>query len=353
MMKTVSDLAGAGPGKAAFVAVAGRPSVGKSTLVNRICGAKVAIVSAVPQTTRNAIRGILNRPEGQLVFVDTPGRHASERKFNKKLLEVSNRSLAEADLRLYVLDALRPPGPEEEDAARALGGMTATLVAAVNKTDAPGADPARAAAFLAERLPALPPERIFPVSALNGGGVEALVSCLFGMATAGEPFYPPEYYTDQETAFRISEIIRGEAINRLRQELPHALYVEVADMELKKANSGTGAGPGLEPPAPGPPELAPAVPETTEPGTLEPAAPETPKPAGRERLWVRAFIVVERESQKGMVVGKGGAMIRAIRLAALKELDRIFDWKIDLDLRVKTGKDWRHNDVLLRRITGG
>jgi GTP-binding protein Era len=312
MMNTVSDPAGAGPGKAAFVAVAGRPSVGKSTLVNRICGAKVAIVSAVPQTTRNAIRGILNRPEGQLVFVDTPGRHASERKFNRKLLELSDRSLAEADLRLYVLDAARPPGPEEEEAARALEGMTATLAAAVNKTDAPGADPARSAAFLAERLPALPPERVFPVSALNGGGVDALVSCLFGMAPAGEPFYPPEYYTDQETAFRVSEIIRGEAINRLRQELPHALYVEVADMELKGA----------------------------------------PEPAGRERLWVRAFIIVERESQKGMVVGKGGAMIKAIRLAALRELDRIFDWKIDLDLRVKTGKDWRHNDAVLRRITG-
>jgi GTP-binding protein Era len=303
-------------GKAAFVAVAGRPSVGKSTLVNRICGAKVAIVSAVPQTTRNAIRGILNRPEGQLVFVDTPGRHASERKFNKKLREVSDRSLAEADLRLYVLDALRPPGPEEEEAARALAGMTATLIAAVNKIDAPGADPARSAAFLAERLPALPPERVFPVSALDGSGVEVLVSRLFGMAPAGEPFYPPEYYTDQETAFRIGEIIRGEAINRLRQELPHALYVEVADMELKDAGTG----------------------------------PESP---GGDRLWVRAFIIVERESQKGMVVGKGGAMIKAIRLAALKELGRIFDWKIDLDLRVKTGRDWRHNDAVLRRITGG
>ncbi|MDR1618041.1 MAG: GTPase Era [Treponema sp.] len=336
-MKTQSDQAGAGPGKAAFVALAGRPSVGKSTLVNRICGAKVAIVSAVPQTTRNAIRGILNRPEGQLVFVDTPGRHASERKFNRRLLEVSDRSLAEADLRLYVLDASRPPGPEEEEAARALGGMTATLAAAVNKTDAPGADPVRAAAFLAERLPALPPERIFPLSALNGDGVEALVSCLFGMAPAGEPFYPPEYYTDQETAFRIGEIIRGEAINRLRQELPHALYVEVADMELKRANpeAETGAAPaGSESPAP------------------EAPVREPPASAGRERLWVRAFIIVERESQKGMVVGKGGAMIKAIRLAALKELDRIFDWKIDLDLRVKTGKDWRHNDALLRRITG-
>jgi GTP-binding protein Era len=127
------------------------------------------------------------------------------------------------------------------------------------------------------------------------------------MAEEGEPFYDEEFYTDQEVDFRVAEIIREQAINRLRQELPHALYVEVADAQLNE---------------------------------------ET------QTLWVRAFIVVERESQKGMVVGKGGAMIKAIRLAALKELKKIFDWKIDLDLRVKTGKDWRHNDRTIRRITG-
>jgi GTP-binding protein Era len=123
------------------------------------------------------------------------------------------------------------------------------------------------------------------------------------MAPQGEPLYGDEYYTDQETGFRIAEIIREKAINRLRQELPHSLYVDIADMEMKDT-----------------------------------------------KLWVRAFLVVERESQKGMVVGKGGEMIKAIRLASLKDLKQIFDWKIDLDLRVKTAKDWRHNDRTLRRI---
>jgi GTP-binding protein Era len=298
------------PKKAAFVAVIGRPSVGKSTLVNRICGEKVAIVSAVPQTTRNAIRGIVNREQGQLVFVDTPGWHNSEKKFNKKLREVPARALAECDLALYVMDACRAPGPEETAAAALLAPLAARTAAAINKSDAPAADAARARAFLADRLPEVPPERCCTVSAKTGEGVEELLTLLYGLAGEGEPFYGDEYYTDQPVDFRIAEIIRGQAINRLRQELPHALYVEVADTEFSEGSADGAAA----------------------------------------RLWIRAFLVVERESQRGMVVGKGGQMIKAIREAALRDLRRIFDWKIDLDLRVKTGKDWRHNDAMLRKI---
>jgi len=291
--------------KFAFVAIIGRPSVGKSTLLNRFCGEKVAITSGVPQTTRNAIRGIVNREEGQLVFVDTPGRHKSEKKMNKKLMEVSSRALYDSDLVLYVLDATRAPGAEEEEVASLLAPLAEKTVAAVNKTDAPGADINRAKEFLSQKLPALSKERVFAVSAATGDGIEGLLGALYAMAKEGEPLYDSEYYTDQETGFRIAEIVREKAISRLRQELPHSLYVDIADMELKG-----------------------------------------------EKLWVRAFIVVERESQKGMVVGKGGEMIKAIRLEALKDLKNIFDWKIDLDLRVKTGKDWRHSDRTLRRVIG-
>jgi GTP-binding protein Era len=296
--------------KAAFVAVVGRPSVGKSTLVNLLCGEKVAIVSAVPQTTRNAIRGIMNRPEGQLVFVDTPGRHESERKFNKKLLEVSERSLEDADIVLYVLDASRPPAAEEEAVALRLAPLADRCAAVINKIDLPGADPAGFRVFLGEKLPGLDPSRCFALSALRKEGVEEAAACLFTMAPEGHPFYPEEYYTDQELSFRIAEIIREKAINRLRQELPHSLYVDVADTELREAA----------------------------------------EPAQRPRLWVRAFIVTERESQKGMIVGKGGEKIKAIRQAALKDLNHIFEWKVDLDLRVKTARDWRHNDGVLRKL---
>jgi GTP-binding protein Era len=291
--------------KSAFVAVVGRPSVGKSTLVNALCGAKVAIVSPVPQTTRNAIRGIVNRPEGQLIFVDTPGQHISERKLNKRLIDVAGRALGDAELVLYVLDASREPGPEEEAVAERLTGYTDRMVAAVNKIDKAGMKVEPVRKFLAARFPALDESRYFPISALKKEGADALLACLFGMASKGPLLYPGDYYTDQDLHFRIAEIIREKAINRLRQELPHAIYVDVADAELKDGNT---------------------------------------------RLWVRAFIVTERESQKGMVVGKGGAMIKAIRQAAQKDLNRIFDWKVELDLRVKAAHDWRHNDIVLKRL---
>ncbi|MDR2702262.1 MAG: GTPase Era [Spirochaetaceae bacterium] len=290
--------------KAGFAAVVGRPSTGKSTLINAICGQNVAVVSPVPQTTRNAIRGIVNREQGQLVLVDTPGVHLSERKFNRRLSETAFRTASESDMILYVLDASRAPGPEEEAIAER---CQAPLVAAVNKMDLPSADFDRAAAFLTARFPALDANRIIPISAKNNRGMDQLLAALFDLAPEGEPFYPEDYYTDQEMDFRIAEIIRGAALPFLRQELPHAVYVEVADRELRN---------GVE----------------------------------TQRLWVRAFIICERESQKGMIVGKDGKIIKAIGKASRKELNRIFDWKVDLDLRVKTGKDWRHNDVILRKL---
>jgi GTP-binding protein Era len=246
------------------------------------------------------------------VFIDTPGRKKKKKKFNKKLTEISGRALDDSDIVLYVLDACRPPGQEEEEIAALLVHHAQRTVVAFNKIDCNGADCIRAKEFIAHNIPGLGEGRCFPVSAKNNEGIEALLAALYDMAGEGEPFYDAEYYTDQEVDFRISEIIREQAINRLRQELPHALYVEVADAWF--------------------------------------IGPEGEQNNGK-KLNVRAFIIVERESQKGMVVGKGGAMIREIRLASLKELREIFDWKIDLDIRVKTGKDWRHNDRTLRKIT--
>ena len=312
--------------KAAFVAVVGRPSVGKSTLVNKLCGEKVTIVSTVPQTTRNAIRGIVNREQGQLVFVDTPGRHKSDKKFNKKLTEVSGRAVTESDIILYIMDASRAPGPEEADIATFLIPHAGKTVAAINKTDAEGADPGRALEFLSGNLPGLGKDRCCKISALKGDGVEELLAMLYDISPEGEPLYSDEYYTDQDVNFRIAEIIREQAINRLREELPHALYVDVVDAQFTDPKTGLQ-------------DLHNDALQEENTGV-----PERPK------LWVRAFIIVERDSQKGMVVGKGGAMIKAIRIAALKELRSVFEWKIELDLRVKTGKDWRHKDNILHKI---
>ena len=293
--------------KSAVVALVGRPSVGKSSLVNLLCKAKVAIVSPSPQTTRNAIRGIVNREEGQLVFIDTPGRHISEKKFNKKLMDLSDRTLEEAELILYVLDCSRPVGPEEEAVAEKLIPFQDRCIAVINKIDL-AEDTKLHQNFLDLKLPGIKTERRFEISCFNRDSPETILDCLFKMAPIDQPLYPEDYYTDQDMNFRISEIIREKAINRLRQELPHSIYVEVADLELKDRDDGS------------------------------------------KRLWVRAFIITERESQKGMIVGKGGEKIKAIGEAARKELNKIFDWKVELDLRVKTGKDWRYKDHLLRKI---
>jgi GTP-binding protein Era len=295
--------------KAAFVALAGRPSVGKSSLVNLICGGKVAIVSVVPQTTRNTVRGIFTEARGQLVFVDTPGRHISEKKLNKKLMDAADRALDDSELILYVLDASRSPGPEEEAVAEKLKSYQARTIAAINKTDAAGADVKKTLEFINKSLPDLPSSRCYEISCLKKEGIEALLDCLFEMAVEGDALYPEEYYTDQDMNFRISEIIREKAMHRLKEELPHSIYVDVADLEFREAGE-------------------------------------------KKRLWVRAFIITERESQKGMIVGKDGSKIKAIGQAARKELNSIFDWKVELDLRVKTGKDWRQNDRVLKKIIG-
>jgi GTP-binding protein Era len=231
-------------------------------------------------------------------------------------MDVSDRALDDSELVLYVLDASRVPGPEEEAVAERLRSFQDRIVAAVNKTDAAAADPKKILAFLERALPDLPPSRRFEISCLKKEGIDPLLDRLFEMAVEGDVLYPDEYYTDQDVSFRIQEIIREKAISRLREELPHSIYVEVADLEFRE------------------------IPDD------DPSGPE------KKRLWVRAFIITERESQKGMIVGKGGEMIKAIGQASRKELNAIFDWKVDLDLRVKTGKDWRHNDRLLKKITG-
>ncbi|MFP4564053.1 MAG: GTPase Era [Spirochaetia bacterium] len=288
--------------KSAFVAVVGRPSSGKSTLLNSITGRKVSITASVPQTTRNKVRGIYTEERGQLVFIDTPGFHLSEKKFNLHMTGLVASSLEEIDLVLYVTDAGRVPGPEEEELARMIAPYADKTVAAVNKTDLPDAGPAELRAFIVARLP---DAKITELSALRGEGVRDVVDALFELAPEGEQMYPEEFYTDQEPSFRISEIIREKAIQRVKQELPHSLYVEIADMEEQN---------------------------------------------GGKRLWIRAFLVVERESQKGILVGKGGGMIKSIRQEAQREIAELFPYRIHLDLRVKVNYKWRRKDRLLDRM---
>ncbi|MCR5606782.1 MAG: GTPase Era [Treponema sp.] len=290
--------------KTAVVAIIGRPSAGKSTFLNTASGEKISIVSSYPQTTRNAIKGIVNTSLGQLVFVDTPGLHQSDKKLNQKLKSVTTDQLESADAILYLIDTSREMGEEENFIIELMKPYAKKTVIGLNKTDDANAKPFAAKTFLKALLQDFPEERIIELSAKDDEHVNDVLKALYDLAPVAPQLYPEEYYTDQDVDFRIAEIIREQAMNRLEQELPHTIYVSIADMEMKK------------------PSL----------------------------LWVRAFLCVERESQKGIVIGKGASKIKAIRIESLKVLKKIFPYKIDLDLQVKVDKNWRQKDILLNKI---
>jgi GTPase len=286
--------------KSAVAALAGRPSSGKSTLVNALCGAKVSIVSPVPQTTRNRVRGIVNDPRGQIVLLDLPGFHISEKRLNRHMTDLVSGSLADVDIVLYVVDGTRAAGAEEEALRGILRAAARPLVVCVNKSDIAAGGGEEAVAETARALPGVAP---LAISALSGAGLEALRDALFSLAPEGDQLYPDEYYTDQTPEFRISEIVREKAMLRTREEVPHALYVRMEDLEMHG-----------------------------------------------ETLWARGFICVERESQKGILVGRAGERIRAIVRDAEAELAEIFPYAVKLDMRVKVDRDWRTRDPLLARM---
>ena len=293
--------------RAGFVAVVGRPSAGKSTLINALCGRKVSIISAVPQTTRNRVRGIVNVDGGQLILVDTPGFHVSDRTLNRHMRGLIQETIRDCDLILYLVDATRRPGEEEHELASLIaerGGVTPVVIA-VNKSDvASKRDLERAESLIAKNLPSHP---VVTISARTGKSTDVLIGMMLKLLPEDEPPYPADFYTDQPPEFRVSEIIREKAIAATRKELPHSIYVDVADMELRTEEE-------------------------------------------RQTLWIRAFILVERNSQKGIVVGKGGEKIKQIRQSAQKEIARLFSYAIYLDLRVKVKPNWHRDERLLKKL---
>lgn len=290
--------------KTAIVTIIGRPSAGKSTFLNTATGEMVSIVSAIPQTTRNAIRGIVNTSLGQLVFVDTPGYHDSDKKMNLKMRNIVSDQLDSSDLILYIVDSTRACGDEEKLILDLLRKHSEKLVIAINKIDEKLSKSKETIAFLEFNFPEMKKERILEISAKEDKGINEVLKALYDLAPEAPELYPEEFYTDQEVDFRIAEVIREQAINRLDQEIPHCVYVQIADMEMR-----------------------------------------TPS-----KMWCRAFLVVEKESQKGIVIGKGASMIKTIRVESIKQLRKIFDYKIDLDLQVKVEKNWRQKDLVLNKL---
>ena len=291
-------------GKCATVSLIGRPCVGKSTLVNTICEMKVSITASTQQTTRNAIRGIYTDQRGQLIFTDTPGFHLGGREINRRMQEITVSSLDDSDVVLYLVDAKRQAGDEEDAITEILSRVRVPVVAVINKADILTEDEVKAAeAYVSSKLPKAV---LLKASGLKDEGVDEILIALFSFAPYGQLLYPEDSYTDQNLEFRISEIIREKTISSLTDELPHVIYVEVADIEYSEADS---------------------------------------------EVWIRAFIVTERDGQKGIIVGKGGENIRRIRKESFKEIKRIFPGsRLNLDLRVKAQNKWRNNQSTLDRI---
>ena len=288
------------------VTIIGRPSAGKSTFLNTASGEKVSIVSAIPQTTRNAIRGIVNTTKGQIVFIDTPGYHKSEKKLNLKLQEIAKTRLEEGDAVLYLIDLSREFGEEEKNICSLLIPLQNKTVIGLNKADLKSSKAELVKKELLSLLPDIPQERIFEISALKDEGINEILSLLIEILPEGEALYPEDIYTDQDVVFRITEIIREQAILHTREEIPHALYAGVEDAEMRKN--------------------------------------------GKE-LWVRAFLYVEKESQKAMLIGKGAAVIKSIRIKSMAELRKIFPYKVQLDLQVRVNKNWRQKDNIIKKIS--
>ena len=290
--------------KCASIAIIGRPSSGKSTLLNTICESKVSITSPTPHTTRNAIRGIYTDSRGQLIFTDTPGFHISEKKFNRKMQDIAVSSLEETDAVLYMVDASRHPGSEEDAITYMLSGLSVPVVCCINKKDIlSDRQIEEAGQYLKKNMPG---RTVLVASAKLDEGVDEILIELFKHAPEGHLLYDEDTWTDQNLEFRVSEIIREKAMNSVTEEIPYAIMVDVADLEYN---------------------------------------------AGEGKVWIRAFITVERESQKGIMVGKGGENIKRIRVASFREIRKIFPGsRLELDLRVRVNPKWKSNDMILSKV---
>lgn len=286
------------PQRSGFVSVIGRPNVGKSTLVNRLVGQKVSIVSEKPQTTRNRILAVVNRPEGQLVILDTPGIHKPGHRMNERMVETAVRSLSQVDLALWLVDITQEYGPGDRHVRDVLAASRKPVVLGINKIDAvpkqhilPTIERYRHLLELAE---------VIPLSALSGENVELVAERLLARLPEGERLYPDDFLTDQPERFFVAELIRERILLRTREEIPYATGVLIESFK--------------------------------EEGAL---------------TRIEATILVEREGQKGILIGRGGAMLKTIGSEARAEIEAFLGAKVYLGLFVKLRDNWREDQRTL------
>ena len=276
--------------RSGFITFVGRPNVGKSSLVNTICGRKISIVSDKPQTTRHRIMGVLTRPDAQLVFVDTPGLHKPVTALGERVNATALESADDVDVQCLVLDATRPFGSGDRWVADRLDLPTAVVI--VNKTDI--AEPGEVVAMLAAAAE-LDAEAYFPVSAATGDGIDALVAHLAERLPAGPKYFPDDEVTDMPDELFVAELVREQLLAVMRDELPYSIATRVVEWEWPR---------------------------------------------------IRVDIVVERESQKGMVIGRGGSVLKEVGKRARAQMPE----GVYLELRVKVDKDWQRRADRVERL---
>ena len=291
--------------RSGFAAFAGRPNVGKSTLMNALVGAHVAITSSRPQTTRRVIRGIVNRPSAQLIIVDTPGLHRPRTLLGERLDSLTRSALAEVDVIGFCVPATQPVGPGDRYLARELAGLRGTPVTAiVTMTDQ--ATREQVAAQLAAVAGLGDWADIVPVSAVTGYQLDVLADVLVDKLPAGRPLYPDGELTDEPERLMVAELIREAALEGVRDELPHSIAVVVEEMG--------------------------------------------PRPGRDDLIDVHALLYLERPSQKAIVLGAKGARLKQVGTAARQHIEALLGAKVYLDLHIKIAKDWQRDPKQLRRL---
>jgi GTP-binding protein Era len=287
-----------------FACVVGRPNVGKSTVTNALVGGKVAITSPHPQTTRHAVRGIVNRPDAQIVIVDTPGLHRPRTLLGERLNDVVRATWSTVDVIAFCVPADETVGPGDRFLATELAEIRRTpKIAVVTKADA--APPARVAEQLAAVNELGDWAEVIPVSAATGFQLDVLADLLAAQLPAGEPLYPDGELTDEPDVVMVAELIREAALEGVREELPHSIAVTVEEMVPRE---------------------------------------------GKDLLDVHATVHVERESQKGIVIGRGGERLKAVGAKARRQIEGLLGTHVYLDLHVRVAKDWQRDPKQLKRL---
>ncbi|MCG7319823.1 GTPase Era [Brevibacillus laterosporus] len=289
--------------KSGFVSIIGRPNVGKSTLLNQVVGQKVAIMSNKPQTTRNQIRAVYTTDKGQLIFIDTPGIHKAKSKLGDYMVAAAENTLNEVDLVLFVIDATEKRGAGEEYILERLKKVNTPVFLVINKIDQ--IHPEDLLPLIDEYRKHHDFKQIVPISALQGNNTDALLQSILLEMPEGPMYYPADQVTDHPERFIVAELIREKVLHLTREEIPHSIAVTVE--EMKRGENG-------------------------------------------KTLYIYAAIYVERDSQKGILIGKRGDMLKEISKRARFDMERLLGEKIFLEVWVKVKKDWRNQERMLRNF---